>query len=346
MSIRLGLIAYGTPTGLGYQTRALHDHLHPVKTLLIDLSERKGLPLHREWFPGATVVKAPTERDLARFLDGLDVVLCCETPINYDLFRLARLRGVRTVLQINFEFLDYFRDPFLPKPTVFATPSPWNLDRLNPGPFPRVWPLPVPIDPASIPQRQVTEARTFLHVGGRPAARDRNGTHDFIHLAARCPNLDARWILACQSPGPELRRAIRGTRVELLGDVPDPGDLYAVGDIMILPRRYGGLCMPALEALTAGMPVIMPDIPPNNLWLPADWLAPAQVIDTLQAKTSIDLHHTDPAALEALIRRAHADPGMVADWAATARSIAKRWTWDELLPSYRDFLDRVMQLNP
>jgi hypothetical protein len=347
VSPRLGLVAYGTATGLGYQTKAIHDHLRPAKTLLIDLSHRKRLPLHPEWFPGAQVVRdAPTMQDIAAFLDGLDVVLACETPANYALFDQARKRGIRSILQHNFEFLDYFRDPWLSRPTVFAAPSPWNVHRMGQGPFPIVWELPVPVDPTGILQRQVTEARTFLHIGGRPAAYDRNGSLDFIYLAGRCRDLDAEWVVTCQSPTEDITRALRGSDVTLVADMPEPADLYRVGDVMVLPRRFGGLCMPAREAVTAGMPVIMPRIDPNTTWLPGEWLIPAAVSGSFMAKTRIDLYQTDMGALEALVRRLHADPGLVQEWAKDARDIATRWTWDALLPVYRTFLDRVMELKP
>lgn len=349
VSPRLGLVAYATATGLGYQTRAIHDHLHPDKTLVIDLSSDKGLPLHPEWFPGARIAwRTLGGADIDWLLDGIDVLFACETPISYELFDVARERGVRTVLQFNYEFLDYLapHGSHLPKPTVFAAPSPWNVDKVDRRRCPTVWDLPVPIDPAGIVQRQITEAKTFLHVAGRPAVRDRNGTGDFIDLARRCADLDARWILTCQSPTREIWDALRGAPVDLVTETPTPGDLYADGDILILPRRYGGLCMPALEAVTAGMPAIMPAISPNTSWLPGEWLVPAARIDRFRAKTLIDLWDTDLPALEALVRCLAREPAVVTNWAAQAREIAVGLTWDALMPTYLDTLERVMQLEP
>jgi glycosyltransferase involved in cell wall biosynthesis len=37
-------------------------------------------------------------------------------------------------------------------------------------------------------------------------------------------------------------------------------------DVLVLPRRYAGLCLPALEAMADGCPVIMTDAPPQNGW--------------------------------------------------------------------------------
>jgi hypothetical protein len=229
---------------------------------------------------------------------------------------------------------------------VFAAPSPWNVDRIDSGRCPIVWDLPVPVDPAGIPRREITGAKTFLHVAGRPAVKDRNGTLDFIEIARRCTDLGARWVLACQAPTREIIDAARDAPVELLGDAPTPGGLYADGDVLILPRRYGGLCMPAREAVTAGMPVIMPEIPPNDSWLPGEWLVPVGWIDRFRAKTLIDVYAVDMRQTEALVRRLWHDPALVAGWAATARGIASAWTWDALMPVYRDTLNRVMEMEP
>lgn len=346
VTLRLGLIAWWTPTGLGYQTRALHDHLHPARTLVIDLAARKGMPANREWFPDAMVTQgAPSDAEVGRFLDGLDVVFVCETPMNYGLFSQARERGIRTVLQANFEFLDYANDVSLPRPTVLALPSPWNRHRYDVGRFPHLWDLPVPTDPTGLPQRHITEAKTFLHVAGRPAIRDRNGTLDFIETARRCSDLGARWVLTTQAPH-EYAQAVAGTPVEVVSGLPTPGDVYRDGDVLILPRRYGGLCLVASEALQTGLPVVMPDIDPNNTWLPAEWLVPAKPSGQFRAKTLIDCHNTDLDALEALVRRLWANPDLVTAWAGQARHIAQQWTWDALMPTYKTFLAATMELKP
>ena len=40
--------------------------------------------------------------------------------------------------------------------------------------------------------------------------------------------------------------------------------LYAGFDPLILPRRYGGLCLPMNEALRSGLPVIMFNVSPSD----------------------------------------------------------------------------------
>ena len=49
-------------------------------------------------------------------------------------------------------------------------------------------------------------------------------------------------------------------------------DLYAGFDALLMPRRYGGLCLPMNEALFSGLPVFMTNVEPNNTILPKEWL--------------------------------------------------------------------------
>jgi glycosyltransferase involved in cell wall biosynthesis len=40
--------------------------------------------------------------------------------------------------------------------------------------------------------------------------------------------------------------------------------MYENQHLLIIPRRYGGLCLPALEAAACGLVVAMPDVSPNE----------------------------------------------------------------------------------
>jgi hypothetical protein len=42
--------------------------------------------------------------------------------------------------------------------------------------------------------------------------------------------------------------------------------LYRWGDVLVLPRRYAGLCLPAYEMFALGGLVMMPDTSPQNEW--------------------------------------------------------------------------------
>lgn len=335
--MRLGLIARADHRGLGRQTRAIFDQLHPNKTLVVNCPSAHPLPLHLEYFPGATIVnRIPTDRDCRDFLrDGVDVVYSAETFYNPNLPDIAREFGVKTLLHINREFLD-LRD----RPDLWAAPSMWHFDEI---PEPRMF-LPVPIDLDAFPSRPPSSKATrFLHVIGRPAIHDRNGTADLLDSLdyVRSP---ITVTITCQDPHYvsgllASRRIPRHITVDVrTGDAKCFTDLYKDQDVLVLPRRFAGLCLPANEALGAGMPVIMPDISPNNTWLPADWLTPADRRGEFRAKTWVDIYSADHRALAAKIDQFAEDAAFFAASQDTARRMAKELSWDEQRPVYRKLL--------
>lgn len=345
--MRLGLIARADNRGLGVQLWEAYRHLSPVRTMVVDCPSKAPLPLHLERFPGATVVKGfPAIADCREFLDGIDVVYTAETPYNPALFSEADAIGVRSVLHYNHEFLAHLQQPGLPTPTLFAAPSMWRYSEV---PYRNKTFLPVPIALdrfADVQRPSRSTATDFLHIVGRPAVADRNGTADLL-AALPYVRSSITVTIRCQDPAyvPSLlhARSLR-SNIELViqsADVPDYWENYRVGDVLVMPRRFGGLCLPAQEALGAGMPVIMPDIDPNDTWLPADWLVPATKSGEFMAKTRIDLHTSDPRALAAKIDQFASDRTFFAESQTTAADLAKRNSWDALLPEYQRVLESL-----
>ena len=331
--MRLGLIARADNRGLGQQTWAVQRNLHPAKTMVVDCPSMQPLQLHTERFPGAHIVRGlPTEWDYAQFLDGLDVVYTAETGYG-DLWSIANRMGVRTVLHANYEFLD-LRD----QPTVWAAPSLWNFDR---------WPagtthLPVPIETDRFPitEKPLTASR-FLHIVGRPAIHDRNGTLDLL-LALQHVTAPITLTVTCQQPG-YVSSLIREhnihtpNNVTLVVDSADRDNYWTIYDnqhAMILPRRFGGLCLPANEAIGAGIPVIMPNIDPNNLWLCGAWLTEAIHAGEFRAKQHIQFYRTDPQVLAAKIDQLALDEDFYGHSVYMARNLRAALSWETLTPRY------------
>ena len=336
------MIARADNTGLGHQTWELYRHLNPHKTLVVDISHLKGNQLFPERYPDAKVVKGfPTVDDFAEFLDDLDVVFTCEIPYGYVLFELAEDMGVKTILQFNYEFLDYLTEPHLPKPTLFAAPSIWCYDRV---PFHNKCLLPVPV----ATDRFATDwgrswANRFLHVVGRPASWDRNGTVTLLG-ALQWVRSKIALTITCQD-GSYVSRQLaarnipENVRVRVhLGDPAHYWELYRHQDVLVLPRRYGGLCLPAQEALAAEMPVVMPNIEPNGWWCEPSWMIPAQRTGTLRVRTPVDLYTADESELAALIDRFASDPAFMEEASAAAAKRAQQLSWTALRPIYQRLL--------
>lgn len=276
-SVRIGLIVRSDFSGLAMQTKALYDMLKPHKTLLIDSTPFNGREQHPEWYPDATISNGFISNELlGEWLTDLDVVITCEVPYNDFLYRMARKRGIKTILQPNAELNPHFLERRLDLPDVFFIPSPW-LERETrelgiethlvkpPIVEPRTY-LDIPKEPGKI---------KVLHFGGRRAAHDRNGTE----IVQALPEIQ----------GVEIDIHDQGTN-----EVKDQRELYEQGHhVILIPRRYGGLCLPMLEALSYGLPVIMPNIEPNRAELPEEWLTSATRGKNIRTKNRIETYDPD-----------------------------------------------------
>jgi len=341
---RIGLIARADNRGLGIQTWEFAQHMQPAKTMVIDCPSERPLPLHFERFPDATIITGyPTARDFIDFVDGLDVVFTCETPYNYELYGIARERGVKTVLQFNFEFLD--RERYIPQPDLYLAPSTW---RYNEVPFSNLKYLPVPVATERFNNPNTgTQARNFLHIVGRPAIYDRNGTADLLKALTYVQS-EITLTLRCQEPGYiagliadlHIRTAPNVTLIINSADEPDYWNNYTGHDVLVMPRRFGGLCLPVNEALAAGMPVIMPRIDPNE-WLPERWLVNARHVGEFNAKALIAIHSVEPHDLAHAIDEFASDEQHFRHSQQVAQQLAHQLSWDTQKPEYEKVLTEL-----
>lgn len=341
--MRIGLIARADSRGLGVQTKAFYDQMRPAKTLVVDCPSMQPLPIRRDWYPDGTWVHGiPSLNNLVAFCDGLDVIYTAETGYNRDLWSVAEGHGVPTVLAANFEFLDRSD-----RPTVWAAPSLWNINQWPDGTIH----LPVPIELERFTLTEPSETATrLLHIVGRPTVDGstdlyRNGTIDLL-LSLEHVTATVTVTIRCQQDGyvgkliadNNIRTPNNVTlRIES-GDTPNYWDNYTNQDALILPRRFGGLCLPANEALGAGIPVIMPDINPNNLWLPAEWLVPATYVGEFRAKQQIQTWRTYPAQLAAKIDQLASDADFYALALTKVQRLRDSLSWNTLRPKYEQVL--------
>ena len=325
--MRIGMIAYASKTGLGYQTKDFYDHIHPHKTLLVDLSKYNGLPIDLTWYPYARHTTWVNREDIEWLLTDIDVLWIIETPLNYELYFEARKRGIKVAQQYNFEFVDYLNRPTLPKPDLFVAPTTWGIKRMED--FGAVTRLQVPCPEA--PKRNIKQAKLFVHIAGRPAIHDRNGTLTFVEAALARPENKYKLYIQPNDVIPlnEIYDKTAHLDFEIIQNTKDRMDMYCEGDALIMPRRYGGLCLPMLESLAVGMPVIMPDITPNRDLLPEEWLVPAKKIGDFICRESVDIYEAD---LEALIYKMDVFPARRAN--RQAYNIAQANTWQQHKKTY------------
>ena len=344
--MRLGILAYASPTGLGYQTRDYVNHLEPSKILAVDLSQYNMMPVYREWYKDFNtqwVNGIPTNADIDTFLNDLDVVFLAETPLNYYLFEEAKRRGIKVFHAYNYEFLDYFKHPEYAPPHVFAAPTLWNINivrGLNKAP---VYQVPVPVErPEEI--RKITELKRIIHVIGRPAVHDRNGT---LSLLSAIEKIGKKYEYVFFLQEPKDGRAVeyfepvrlRLNELQAKGlikvhtNILNNSNMYLGADLLVLPRRYGGLCLPMQEALARGIPVIMTNVSPNNFALPSAWLCRASEKAMFRGHAEIPVYDADVDDLVARIEL-FSHPEFMTAAHVQATFLGEQLSWEILKPKY------------
>lgn len=306
--MRLGIIARCDNTGLGNQTRELVKMLNPDKILLIDSSFFNNNKQHPEWYKDCNVIKTlrgmPRTKEIMSFLENIDVVISCETFYYVDLIKIAKQKNIKTILQYNYELFGNMIYPEWELPDILLSPSIWNMDIVNErfGSRTKLIHLPPPTDTSLFDNtRQNNLSKThkrILHVGGKKAAKDRNGTDTVVEML-KYSKADYELVITTQTP---LEFNTKDNRLNLnKTNVENREDLYNNFDAMILPRRYAGLCLPMNEALISGLPVFMTDISPNNQILPREWLVESNKIGDFRTKSMVNIYEANAEKLANLI---------------------------------------------
>lgn len=345
--MKIGLIARCEyARGIAIQSKNFYDHMPVERTLLVRMPEHKlDCDERPEWYPGATNVEYDAllhrlpEAEVREWLDGLDVVFTVETPNDWRLPDWAREQGVKTVIQGNPEFYRHDHEEYAwqAHPDAWWWPTPWRMDRLPPG---RLVPVPMP-DYVASNSRHHNDRPSYLHVVGKRAYADRNGT-DIVINALR--GIEEPCDVTISGFGwelPEITLPI-GSPVNLTVErvgVPNRWDMYADQSVLVMPRRYGGLCLPALEAAACGLAVMMPNVSPNETL--ASILVDARDGQPLRLACGriwpVDVDHMDLArAIDNLTR----NPILIV--AARLKSVMQVPRWTEMRQVYLDELAAVV----
>ena len=301
--MRLGIIARSDNTGLGNQTKELVDMLKPSKILLIDSTPFNKNNQHPEWYSEYSCIKStgfPSLQQIKLFLSEVDIVISCETFYDQNFVRYAQRRGVKTILQYNYELFGNLAATNLPVSDVLLSPSVWHIDHVKKlfSKQSKVIHLPPPTNPLTFSGAKdinlSKDHNRILHIAGKKAAKDRNGTNTVIEMLKHS-KADYELVIRSQS---EIETNVKDSRLRIeIGNPDNREDMYSGFDAMVLPRRYAGLCLPMNEALMSALPVFMTNISPNNHVLPNEWLVKTRLLETFRTKVRIELFEADAVAL-------------------------------------------------
>lgn len=267
--MRIGLLARCDQRGIAHQTFEFFKHMKPHRTLVMSLHD----PLwpedpFRYNFPNVDFVDVGPDREIpdhkiTKMLRDIDVLFAVETLMDWRFAEWGHDLGVRTVVQGNPEF--YVHDRFgWPHPTLWAWPTEWMWDKLPAG---VLLPVPTPDECRAVAAPPLDGPLRVLHVAGHAAAGDRNGTINFMESLQWIGHPVEVTVVGQDHWLPKPPRLSKHVTLHTLPDgVEDRWSMYEQQHVVVLPRKYGGLCLPAQEACRVGCAVVMPDCVPNKMW--------------------------------------------------------------------------------
>lgn len=348
--VKLGLIAFANDGGLGAQTRRLAKMLKPDVVMVIDSSGfSKNKRQHFDWyreFNHFIVEGLPGNKPIQIFLQNLTHVLVCENPYNFGLVHWGQQQGTKILVQSNYEFCENLSKPWLPVPDMFLMPSYWMIpDMVERFGAEKVRYLPPPInvhefDKARDVNMKRRGKKRFLHLIGTAAMHDRNGTLDLIDTL-KITKGDFDVVIRSQQPL-SMDVYLDDPRVTYeVNNWDENWELYNDFDAMLLPRRWGGLCLPMNEALMSGLPVLMSDITPNKEILPRNWVAPANRMGTFMAQSEIPYYSVGHGIYAELIEQfaRMSDEVMLQEKMKAFALGVENFSEEALKPKYLELLD-------
>ena len=264
----LAMIARADQGGLGAQTWEFARHVRPDKTLvvLVGHQTRGEADVGRYIDLGLEVQTCylPSTEQEAWLLDGIDHLWTAETWYSPTLVHKARARGVVTTVHAN---------PEMGVPEADRT---WLATDWLSHHFPDAVVTPFPVAGDVLQGSPVPMARTFVHVLSE-AMEDRNGT-EIVLRAAELLTHPCRLLMMGKIPR-NLHPIARVGQVEITWLGHHPGLYYQAwprADVLLMPRRFGGLCLPIQEAFAQQIPVLTLDLEPQRRWVSESWRVPAR----------------------------------------------------------------------
>lgn len=337
--VKVGLIARADDRGLGVQTWEWFRHMNPDATLVVSLGDAAGpFVEHRDRYPGATWASWAgsgfTDPHLVRsWLEDVDVLYTAETLYDPRMAAWCDAAGVTAYVHVNPEL---WRDGRRERASVATwAPTGWRVGHLPPSTV--VMPVPVPTGRWKVPApERANDAAVFLHVVGKRALGDRNGTN-LLLAAVQSITVPFRVRLVTQEQRLPVPRVHPNVHVEIhTGGVEDYWRLYDDADVVVLPRRYGGLCLPANEAAGAGLAIVMTDVAPNHRWpIEAVRVAGSPTLLSMPAG-QIPAHTADSHDLVATLTRMATDTDLRHQRQQQARQWALEQSWNVWEPEIRE----------
>lgn len=332
----MALVARCDDSGLGVLSLDIFRNFVFDKVLVVS-SQYPGDPDRYNGFEGTESrvcgMGVPSVEDIDWVTDDVDIVLTIETPYNWNVYRKAREKGVKTALMVMYEWL-YPAGEVQTHPDLYLCPTKVDFDNT---PFGNKKLLQVPVNRNLIKYKTRKEAKTFIFNNGHGGFGGRNSMHEFLN-AIPLVKSDVKFKVRTQVPV----QSTNDSRLDIEHGEVAYEDLWKEGDIYVHLHKFDGLSLPLNEALAAGFPVMALDIEPHNEYLPKDFLITPEVRGTMKTSRIIDIALVSPVAIAKKIDEIAAMPSeKIEEYSKLADKLAGDISWEALKPKYLEVLNEL-----
>ena len=191
-------------------------------------------------------------------------------------------------------------------------------------------PLPMPVVPAAV--GSAGDRQGFVTVARLVPQK---GIDVLIRALAQTTGATRDWTLTLVGDGPEreaLERQVLQAglqeKVHFLGYRPDPQTFLLQAGVFVLPSRFEGMPNALLEAMAAGLAVVVTDASPG----------PLEVV--VNGVSGLVVPSDEPSALADALDHLAADPGLRERMGAAARDTLRQSDWPVVGPIWESLVDR------
>ncbi len=341
--VKIGLSAPLNNTGVGHIVKQFYTHLG-IGIHLIIVSPSRGTNL--EDCPVPYLVRE-TDDSIHEFIaQKPDVVLIIEHPADWAYIQILHEAKIPVVMihLIDDVPIDWIKLKCnINHISLFIAPTLEAFKVLGSAGLPcQYFPWPTDTDRFGFKQRGLRPEVTFLHNVGHGGHGQRKGWDLVLKAWRELQSTTSRLIVHSQV---DIKQKDLLSNVDFrLGNIDDPVDLYAEGDVYLSPSRREGIGLPFREAMACGMPAIVSDIPPfNELVTDPDLLIACGPPYPIKSWGPVDVNLHDPDIDDLVAKmRGLLGPGVVAQKSKEARAlIHPEGSWEKLAPRLRGLLDTL-----
>lgn len=266
--MRLGLVGYGSDTGVGMELRDALVHLPAVSAFILKHPERpetKGLR-----FPPSTFFSKGWEllQEMETWIADVkpDTILTWEIPGDWRFPDLWKRKGIRWVCVIHYDWFmpehkhDYEKARLI-SPNFQCQngiKALYGLDSTL---------LPIPVDLDRLPFKERRFAHRFVTVYGQGGPHDRRSIREIV-AAWRGITMAFPLTIRAQKKPVEFEGDLPNSIGIDLGNMETTAHLYEEQDVAVLPSKFEGVGISLIEAQALGLPVITTDMEPMRTLAP------------------------------------------------------------------------------